>query len=337
MLRTSLRVLKFISLAVVAGLLLLTVYVYRTWDRVWDAPLPDVHASKDPEIIKRGEYLVFGPAHCVECHTASSDVFERYVATGERPPLTGGFPFPAAPLGVIYSKNLTPDTETGIGRYTDGQVARMLRYAVRPDGRASVRPLMQFADMSDEDVTAIVSYLRAQKPVRHEVPAAQWTLAGKVVKSLFPAFKPRTDVHATKTPPPAAPTRERGEYLARGVGNCSGCHSPLNQVTFALDGPEFSGGVPMEPRLLPGVDTALFFQPPNLTPLRGSALNRFPDRATFVARFQKGGRKYDASPMPWDCFSRMSEDDAGAIYEFLKSLPPAGQPAPEEPMVRQGT
>ncbi len=335
--RTILRTLAVLSGILLVAVAVLAIYVAQTWNRVWEAPLPEVRASADPEVIKRGEYLVFGPAHCVECHASSSEEFEHYVNTGERPALKGGFAFPAPPLGTIYSRNITPDLETGIGRYSDAQVARMLRYAVRPDGKASVRPLMQFADMSDEDLTAIVSFLRAQPPVRHEVPENEWAIVGKVVKSLAPTFKPRTDVHAPRTAPAPLPTRERGEYLARGVGNCSGCHSPLDQLTFALNGPEFSGGVAMEPRALPGVDNTLWFTPPNLTPREGSALNRFPDRETFVARFQKGGRKYPASPMPWDVFSHMTSEDAGALYEYFKTLEPAGEPASEDPRVKRGS
>jgi len=333
--RLFLRALKWLGLAVGVLLVVVAVYVSFTWNRTWDVPVPDLHASSDPASIARGEYLVYGPAHCVECHSESNEAFERYAETGQRPPLSGGFRFAAPPLGVIYSKNITPDAETGIGRYSDGQVARMLRNAVRPDGKASIRPLMPFGDMSDEDIVAILSYLRTQTPVRHEVPEAEWTLIGKVMKSLMVPFKPRTEVHAARTSPPPQPTPQRGEYLARGVADCTGCHSPLNQLTLALDGPEFSGGVPMEPRNISGVDQSLWFKPPNLTPLEGSALNRFPDRATFVARFQKGGRKFPGSPMPWDCFSRMSEEDAGALYEFLKTLPPSGEAAPEEPTVKQ--
>ena len=334
--RILLWILKWIGLTLLAAVVVLALYVHRTWDRVWDAPLPDLHATSDPAIIARGEYLAYGPAQCVECHTASSAVFERYAETGEKPALAGGFKFPAPPLGAIYSTNITPDRETGIGRYSDGQIARMLRYAVRPNGRASIRPLMPYGDMSDDDVVAILSFLRSRPPVRNVVPDAEWTLVGKVIKSLAPTFKPRTDadIHPAKASPPSKATRERGEYLARAVGNCSGCHSPLDQLTFAVNGPEFSGGVAIEPRNLPSVDHAVWFAPPNLTPLAGSALKRFPDRDTFVARFQRGGRKYPASPMPWDCFSHMTADDAGALYEFFNSLAPAGQPSPQEPMVK---
>ena len=299
--------------------------------------MPDLHASSDPQIIERGAYLVYGPAHCVECHVSTAEEFEHFAQTGERLALRGGQPFPADPLGVIYSKNITPDPDTGIGRVSDPEVARMLRYSVRADGRASVLPLMPFGDMSDDDIVAVLSFLRAQPPVRHDVPAANWTLTGKIVKSLSSTFKPRESVHAVKTAPLSQPTRERGEYLARSVGNCGGCHSPLDQLTFALDGPEYSGGVAMGPRALPGVDNTRWFKPPNLTPLVGSALHRFPDRETFVARFQKGGRKHAASPMPWECFGRLSTEDAGALFEFFRSVPPAGTPEPDDPTVKHAT
>jgi mono/diheme cytochrome c family protein len=307
-------------------------YVAMTWDRRWEAPLPDLHASTDPAVIARGEYFVYGPSHCAECHLSSLAEYEK-VAHGERPPLVGGTAFAAAPIGIIYSKNLTPDAETGIGRYSDPQIARMMRYAVRPDGHASVQPLMPFERMSDEDAVAILSYLRAQLPVRHEVPANEWWLVGKIVKSFAPVFKPRTDIRPPRKAPPPMPTRERGEYLARSVANCVGCHSPHNQLTFSVNGVEFSGGTEMEPMPFPNADPGVWFIPPNLTPQKGSALDKFPDRETFVARVLKGGRQHAGSPMPWESFARMAPEDAGALYEFLKALPPADGPS-GEPKVR---
>jgi mono/diheme cytochrome c family protein len=333
--RAFLNILGYVAVALVLIVICVAIYVSFNWNRTWDAPLPDLHASTDPAAIAHGEYLIFGPAHCVECHVASTAEVDKWASTGEKPALTGGFEFPAAPLGVLRSKNITPDPETGIGRYTDPQIARMLRYSVRPDGQASVLPLMPYGDMSDDDIVGILSYLRAQKPVRHEVPPNEWTMIGKVIRTFVATFKPRTNVNPPKVAPPQEPTKERGAYIARGVGNCINCHTPLNQLTFAPEGPEFSGGVPMEPALRNGVDTTLWFAPPNITALKGSAFSKFPDRATFVARFKNGGRKYDGSPMPWECFSRMPAEDIGALYELLSSVTPAGKPAPDDPRVKQ--
>jgi mono/diheme cytochrome c family protein len=303
----------------------LTIHVARTWDRTYDLPLVDLRATTDPEMIRRGEYLVYGTGHCSACHVSSYEAYERLVR-GEPVPLAGGLEFKLGPLGVMYSKNLTPDPETGIGRYSDGQLARMMRNAVRPDGRASIWPMMPFGNMSDEDVVAILSFLRAQAPVRHEVPAEQWTLMGKVLKSFISTALPHTDINPPKVSPPQAPTRERGEYLARNAANCVGCHTPRDPMTFVPIGPEFAGGFEVEPSPLPGVDTSIWFLSPNLTPAPGSALLKFPDRDTWVARFRKGGRVHAGSPMPWEQYARMDDADIGAMYEYFRSLPAAAGP-----------
>jgi mono/diheme cytochrome c family protein len=237
--------------SIAAGLAVLAIFVTYTWDRQWDAPLPNIHASGDPEVIRRGEYLVFGPAHCSECHTKPANDTDLDVDRSERPPLVGGRRMAAAPLGAVYAKNLTPDPETGIGRYTDAQIGRMLRWSVRPNGRASLQLLMPFGNMSDADLTAIVSFLRSQPPVRHAVPENEMTLIGKVVKSLSPVFKPRRAVHPPAEPPAEQPTRERGEYVARSVANCGGCHTKHDPLSFAVIGPEFAGGTEMEPEARP--------------------------------------------------------------------------------------
>jgi mono/diheme cytochrome c family protein len=136
--RLMMRTLAAVATIVAVATALVAIYVGRTWNRTYDAPLPDLRASRDPSVIKRGEYLAYGPSHCVECHAPREEATaaEQH---HRKPRLIGGRRFAAPPLGAIYSKNLTPDSETGIGRYTDPQLARMLRYSVRPDGHASVR------------------------------------------------------------------------------------------------------------------------------------------------------------------------------------------------------
>ena len=320
--RRWLGILGLVAVGLLAGV---SVYVALTWDRVHDAPLAEVHVSTDPAALARGEYLVYGPAHCVECHGPLEDSLQR-LSEGELVPLSGGLRIPLGPLGAIYSANLTPDPETGIGRYSDAQIARMMRWSVRPNGRSTLEPMMPFGDMSQDDLDAIVSFLRAQKPVRNAVPENEWTLMGKVVKSLAPTFKPRVAIHPAAAAPRQAATKERGEYLARYVTNCVGCHTPRDQMTFVATGPEFSGGMEMEPMPLPGADPSIWYRTPNLTPQKGSSLMNFPDRETFVARFQRGGRQQAGSVMPWEAFARMTTEDLGAIYEYLHSLRPEDGP-----------
>jgi len=323
-----LRGLGYLCAVIAVMLAGVAAYVAWTWDRVYDAPMPSVKVSTDPAVLARGEYLIYGPAHCVECHGSGFDALQK-LADGEHVPLAGGLRLAMGPLGAVYAKNLTPDRETGIGRYTDGEVARMMRWAVKPDGRATVEPMMPFGNMSDDDLTAVLSYLRAQQPVRNAVPQNEWTLMGKVIKSFVSVFKPRSAINPPPKAPQVGPTKERGEYIARYVGNCVGCHTPRDPASFAATGPEFSGGFEMEPVPLPGADPTLWFRSPNVTPKAGSALLKFPDRDTFVARFLKGGRHYAGSPMPWEAFARMHPDDLAALYEFLRTLRPEEGPTGE--------
>jgi mono/diheme cytochrome c family protein len=333
--RRVVRAVGILAAIVVLAVAGLSAYVAQTWDRTYDAPLPEVRISSDPAVLARGEYLIYGPAHCVECHGGSLDALEK-LSEGVHVPLSGGLRLPLGPLGAVYSRNLTPDMETGIGRYSDGQIARMMRWAVRPDGRATVNPMMPFGEMAEDDLVAVISFLRAQPPVRRVVPANEWTLMGKVVKSFISIAKPRRSINPPQTAPPQAMTKERGEYLARYVGNCAGCHTPRDPNTFAETGPDFSGGFELEPVSLPGADPAVWFRTPNLTPKAGSALMKFPDRETFIARFQKGGRHHAGSPMPWEAFARMTTEDIGAVYEYLHSLQPCDGPTGEPTFKKAG-
>jgi len=330
-----LRWLRIPALLLVVLVAIFALYVARTWDRVYaEVPLPnDIKTSTDPAVLARGDYLVYGPAHCIECHGGSVDALQK-LAEGEKPPLSGGFRFAMGPLGTIYAANLTPDSETGIGRYSDAEIARMMRWAVRPNGRASVEPLMPFGNMSQDDLVAIISFLRAQPPIRNAVPANEWTTMGKVVKSVSSVFKPRDTISPPAVAPPSQPTKERGEYLARYVSNCVGCHTPRDATTFAATGPDFSGGFELEPMPAPGVDPKVWYRAPNITPQAGSALMKFPDRPTFVARFQRGGRQYAGSAMPWEAFARMNDEDLQAIYEYLHTLAPQDGPS-GDPQVRK--
>lgn len=293
-------------------------YVGVMWNWSHDVPLPELTASTDPAVIERGRYLVHGPAHCVSCHVGPEEV--PRVAGGDEVPLAGGLSFALGPLGIVNSPNLTPCTETGLGRFSDGQLFRMMQYAVRPDGTGTVEPMMPFGNMAIEDQVAVVSYLRSQSPVRREVPPSEWTVVGKIARTFAPTFKPRQSISPPAVAPAEAPTVERGEYLARYVANCVGCHTPRDPMTFQATGPDFSGGFEMEPAPLPGADPTTWYRTPNITP--GGVLRNYPNAQSFVMRF-RAGRSQPGSPMPWEPFRRMSDVDLQALYAFFQTLPPS--------------
>lgn len=307
------------------------VYVQLNWDKTYDIPYPDLQVSNDSTVIERGKYLVLGPAHCSNCHVGS--VAEMIAAdAGENLPLKGGAEFPLGPMGVIYTRNLTPDPTTGIGRYSDGELFRMMRHAVKPDGTATLSVLMPFWDMADEDLIAVVSYLRILAPVKNEVRDNEWTFMGKAVRLLASSFKPIEKPSPPTFAPPMEATIARGEYLSRYVANCVGWHTNRDLMTFEAIGPEYAGGMEFEPwpefALAVGGDPEVWMRTPNITPHPNSALSKFKTVEEWKARFRQG-RLINISPMHWGPFSRMTDEDLEALYMYLTSLQPSDYDAGE--------
>jgi mono/diheme cytochrome c family protein len=300
--------LRIIGLLVSVGILALLAFVSMRQNLKHDAPYPAVTASADSAVIARGRYLVRNVATCVGCHGDPGQTKARNF--GEGVPLSGGFMWDIPP-GKIYAKNITPDS-TGIGGLSDGAVARALRHGVGHDGRALL-PFMEMQGLSDDDLTAIVSYLRSQRPVPNVVPAHQFTALGKVVRATV-LSKP---IGPAETPPAVAPrgdNLENGRYLAGSVANCWACHTERNMATGQLTTARYSGARDM-------AEGNQVWAPPNLTPdPKTGRLTRMTEDQ-FVERM-RAGRAIPDSPMPWEAYAGMGEEDLRAIYKFLMSLPP---------------
>jgi mono/diheme cytochrome c family protein len=268
----------------------------------YNAIYPDIKASADPAIIERGRHLVFSSAHCIECHHKGNA--DSLAEAGREVPLTGGVSF-SLPVGIIYSKNITPDKETGIGGFTDGEIARALRYGIHPDGTA-VYDFMPFHNTSDEDLTAIISYLRSQKPVKNKVPKNQLNIIGNVVKAFL--VKP---VGPTE-PVPGSVTRDTsvayGRYLSLSVAECNGCHTKRD-IAGKFTGKPFAGGNDFDGLVSP-----------NITPDSSGRIFGW-SKKIFIDRFRMG-KLIPKSPMPWNCFKRMTDDELTAVYNYLQTLQP---------------
>ena len=302
------KTLFWLAGGVVAAVIVLLITITLRWNRRFNAPYPKVAASTDTAVIARGRYLAYGPAHCSDCHTAPAEYAS--LKSGTQPPLSGGGSF-VIPVGTIRVPNITPDKETGIGLLSDSAVARVLRYGVRPDGRSAI-PFMEYHELSDADLVAVISFIRSEAPVRNLVPDNSLNLLGKavmafVIKPIGPTAPPPAES------PPSAPTAERGAYLVNAVANCAGCHSKRNMVTGAYTGPRLAGGSEMES----SANSAIKLTPPNIT-AAGDPGQWTEDE--FVARF-RAGERIPGSPMPWQAFRRIKDDDLRAIYRYLKTVP----------------
>jgi len=305
------KILKWAGAILILFIISLSVVVATRQHLQFDAPYPDIRASSDSAVIARGKYLVKGPAHCADCH--ASPKYHDIVNKGGDAPLTGGRKF-LLPIGVLYSRNITSDS-TGIGIFSDAQIARALRYGVGHDNRALL-DLMPFHYTSDEDLTAIISYIRTLQPVHNEVPPNEFNLIGKVVKAfLIKPVGPQTEPLKKISQDSSI---EYGKYMATSVANCRGCHTNRNLMTGAFVGQDYAGGFKIDSDIDPMNFKCVS---PNITPdsTTGHLMKWTED--IFIKRFRMG-KLIQHSPMPWGPFSRMSDTELKAIYRYLQKVTP---------------
>jgi mono/diheme cytochrome c family protein len=292
------------------------IFINLSWQKNFSSQYPvdlSLQITTDSASISRGKYLVYGPAHCAHCHVPFEQL--TLVEQGIEVPLIGGFGLEIPP-GKFNAPNITMDPETGLGNRSDGEIYRMLRHNVRPNGMASI-DFMPFINMAEDDIYAIIAYLRSTSPVKSEIINSEYTFLGKVLLTIE-AIKPGIP----DKPIPATVKRDStaayGRYLAYAVANCRGCHTNRDMNTGEYIGPDYAGGFNFGPDNLTNGWT---FRAPNLTndPTTGHIFDWTEEQ--FIQRM-KTGRVYDYSPMPWAAFAGMDELELKAIYLYLKTLEP---------------
>lgn len=299
---TTLRKRHLILGAAALAVLALAVFVEVRGARTYDAPLPELHASSDPALIERGRHLFHGPAYCIGCH-GDQDALTR----ADAPP-TGGFELRLLP-GVFRAPNLTSHPVHGIAATSDAAFARMLRSGVRADGQLSV-PIMQYQNLADSDVVAIMSYVRSLPPVEHPVATSELNFVGKALMA-FGVLAPQPS-RALAEPPSERDLEAYGRYLAVDVANCQGCHTQRDAATGAYTGPLLAGGLELQGN---GAAPRTFVSPD----ITRAGFLRGVSREGFVARL-RAGRAEPGSPMPWEALGRASDAELHAIYAYLVSV-----------------
>jgi mono/diheme cytochrome c family protein len=269
-------------------------------DRAW--------AQASPQEIARGKYI-FGATGGCGCHTVK-----------DQPVNAGGRRYDG-PFGTVYSTNITPDRETGIGGWTDEQIITAIRLGRRPSGERllPVHPYPVFNGMAAGDLKALVVFLRtvpavkrANQPKRITVPLFESVF----LPAWLAAFAPR------ETPPAAAPTSgvARGEYLVRAVAHCGECHTPRT-MTMATDNGRFLGGNPKGPE-----DAEV----PNITPDRQAGIGTW--TVEQIAEYLGTGTRPDgdiAGGLMAEViegtlagYKDLTSADRQAIAQYLKTIPP---------------
>lgn len=258
-------------------------------EAVTEAAPEEVAMVGDPE---RGGYIFAMTTGC-GCH------FNRDLGAP-----AGGNKF-EGPFGVVYVPNITSDAETGIGTWSETDIVNALRLGVRPDGSQlhPIMPYMAWSALSDQDAYDLAAAVKGLPPVVNAVPASE-------LASPPAAFAP------ANPPPAVAPAEgvERGAYIVA-VANCSNCHTPRGD-NGAPDMNRFLAGAPLRDTIAP-----------NLTPHESSNLSFLTEEQ--IATFLHTGIYDDGSPVDGPMkgiidngTSRLTEADALAIAQYLKSLPP---------------
>jgi len=302
------KILKWTGIILIIFIAGISVITASRQHLTYEAPLPSIKASRDSAVIARGKHLAYNIAHCTACHSGSQNA-DSLIDAGKEVALTGGYLF-ELPVGKVYSKNITPDIETGIGKYTDEEIARILRFGVHKNGEA-VFDFMPFHNLSDEDLTAVISFLRSQKPVKFKVPEHDLNLMGNLVKAfMISPVGPNGTVPVSVKPDSSV---EYGKYIATNIANCGGCHTKRD-MTGKYVGDPLAGGNPMKAEGFPDLT------PINLTPDPSSPIYNW-NQQMFINRF-RAGKAIKHSHMPWNSFKRMSDLELTAIYKYLRSVTP---------------
>ena len=266
-------------------------------------------------LVARGEYIVRNVAVCGQCHAEEP----RRNRDG---PLSGGMEFSNRRIGTARASNLTPDSATGLGAWSDAEIVRALRNGQSKDGRLliPVMPYEWFHGMSDRDALAVARYLHGLPPVRNEVRQSPnfWFRLGKL---LFLGPKPPISTAA----PPQGATVEYGAYVSQHVALCADCHTPRSGIRAAPDRQRLFAGMTDPPGGFPA-------NPSNLTPDSATGIGEWSEEQ-FLRTLRTGVNPQGDSLhpfMPWREVRRMSDGDLRAIYRFLRSVPSIHNEVPRE-------
>jgi mono/diheme cytochrome c family protein len=268
--------------------------------------LTDRKFEATPERLKRGEYLSEHVAGCTYCHTPQEDGPngpER--VRGQK---GGGqiFNIPGFP-GTVVAPNITPDRETGIGNFTDDQLARAIREGISHDGQTlfPMMPYAHFRRMSDEDLASVVVYLKTLPPIRNALPRTDIHFPVKYLVRGVPQPVIGTVPADLSTP------ASRGEYVVN-LSSCLDCHTPRKRgrLDSAM---KFAGGQVF--------DASGQIASPNITPDATGIGGYTEDKFVKALRTGYVGKRQLNTVMPWQGYSGQTDEDLKAMYAYLRTVP----------------
>ncbi len=289
------------------------------------APLPLAQYGVTAE---QGAYLARA-GNCLTCHTSE-----------DGQPYAGGLPF-HTPFGVLYSTNITPDPETGIGHWTFEDFHASMRLGIRPDGTHlyPAFPYTDFAKLTDGDIAALYLYLQTLEPVEQSAPPNQLEFPYNQ-RFLLAGWKILFHQPESYVPDPARSDEwNRGAYLVEGAGHCGACHTPRNALGGENESLALTGGSYLD-KVRFGYHRQ--WAAVNLTSHEAGLAARSEDDLVDYLRDGISGNAVVHGPMRevvMNSTSHLSEADLRAMAVYLKSLPPKAQargPRPGEDVLAAG-
>ena len=317
-----------VLVVLVAGLL---TYVSLALPKV--APADEsVRVEVTPQRVKRGAYLANHVAACMGCHSQRDwNTYGHPIKPGTLG--MGGEPIFDERIGLpgrLHPKNITP---YGLKDTSDGELVRVLRTGVRKNGEPlfPFMPYQAFAQMSQEDLYSIIAYLRTLPPIANDVDEHKLIFPVNFIVRSIPK-----DAPAYPAAPDPKDSVAYGKYLVN-MGSCAACHTPVDAHHQPIPGKDFAGG-----QIFPCLNSRWLCHPgggvlrvPNITPDKDTGIGNW-SKQDFIARFAgwrgEAGKaqmhKLDLDKgdylelMPYREYSGMTDQDLGAIYDYLRTVPP---------------
>lgn len=270
--------------------------------------------------VQQGEYLV-SVAGCPTCHTPLKDPATELIDDAQY--LAGGREFDLGPLGILQSRNLTSDVETGLGAWSDEEIKTAIRSGVDREGDRlfPIMPFRLYANMAESDLDAIVAYLRTVPAISNPIP----DIHIPQVQSM-----PPISYEKGLTAPAPTDTVARGDYLFNAILPCTDCHTPVNPATGEVESERYlAGGQPFE-----GAWGVVYSA--NLTPHEKTGIGTWSDldiRRVLAAGVRPDGRRVIL--MPWRDYQNLTPDDVNAVIAYLRRQKAVNNEVPE-PSLNEG-
>lgn len=269
------------------------------------------------KMVERGRYLAHNVSLCIDCHSQRD--FNQFSG----PPVAGTegmggeiFNEMLGVPGVVYARNITPDTVNGIGKWTDEEIARAISRGFSKNGDTlfPMMPYPHYNGLSRDDVYSIIAYLRTLKPHNNKVPDR------KLMIPMSLAYPPlRSASLEANVKPDVSDMVKYGEYMVNAAA-CMDCHTPMEKGQFVM--PKYMAGGRFFDFGSFKVNTA------NITPDSTTGIGKWSEEM-FLEKFKlyRDKAAYSANPgknnsiMPWTLYAQMDDFDIKAIYRYLRTIP----------------